>query len=369
MAEIIPYKIATRTWAHNTMGSAAKLSYSTGNDCLIVSDINQDSSTYLITPSSTTNGAIPSSYLSNSNKCIKQSELDDKYDKHYVNVDAKIAYNSNAALVAGKYNLIIRVYYKNIDISSSGATYPIHVGILKNIDVTVTIRCFNKIAIDPIAETTASCSLIANINSINEIGVTCLDIKNAPVVIGDPATGLISNELFVAKYLSDMYNYYNGGTSTYTYDIISQITPEYGAEYGSICQPQKYIPLPTNVITTSSTSYITANVKYECTSNSMASLVPGVEIIWGYKIIVSNISPSTTTTPESSITVTVDKGIITRNNSWNNISKTLTITGTVKYTPTTEAEFHPYVYFNYKKNGYTPLSRTFVVNMTQSVLG
>lgn len=369
MATITPYKIATRTWAHNTMGSAAKFSYSTGNDCLIASDINQDSSSFIITPSSNTNGAIPSSSLPDNTKCIKQSDLDNMYSKSYVNVDAKITYNKNALLFDGKYNLSIRVYYKNFITSNNITTYPVSTGILKNLDIDVIINCYNKNGdIEPVAKTTTGCSLLANAFSTKEIGMVCLSINNAPTLISDTITGLIDNEVFAAHYLEDMYNYYNGGTSTYRYDIISSISPEYGVEYSTVFQPQKYVPMATNVVTTTSTSVITASIQYDCTSNSNATLVPGVSTTWGYRIIVSNITPTTSTTPASSISVTVDKGTITRNNSWNSTTKTLTITGSVTYTSTSELELVPIVKISYKKSGYTPLSAQFVVNLTQSVV-
>lgn len=366
MAEITPYKIATRTWAHNTMGSAAKFSYSTGDDCLTISDINQDTSLRsIITPSSTTSGAIPSSYLSNSNKCIKQSDLDDMYEKHYVNVDAKLTCSN--ALTISKYNLTIRAHYKNTTVSL-GAAYPTTTGILKGITVDIVISCYNKLTNSLVAETRTGGDLSPNHTNINEIGMTCLNINNGAPLFGDTITGVIDNDAFADNYLKDMYNYYDGGTSTYAYDITSSITPEYGVEYNSIYQPQKYILLPPNVITTTSTSSITAKLDYDCTSNSAASLVPGVSITWGYKITLSNISPTTSTTPASSITLKVDKGTIIRNNSWNSTSRTLTITGSVTYTPTTEFEMVPCVSFIYKKNGYTPLSAVFPVNLKQATV-
>ena len=366
MAYITPYKIATRTWAHDTMGSAAKFSYSTGNDCLTISDINQDTSARsIITPSSTTSGAIPSSYLSNSNKCIKQSDLDDMYENHYVNIDAKLTYNN--ALTISKYNLTIRVYYKNTTVSL-GSAFPTTTGILKNINVDIVISCYDKLESRLVAETITGCSLSPNHTNINEIGMNCLNINNGVPLIGGTITGSIDNDVFAANYLNDMYNYYNGGTSTYTYDITSSITPEYGVEYNSIYQAQKYILLPPNVITTTSTSSITADLNYGCTSNSEASLVPGVSVTWGYKIILSNISPTTSTTPASSITLKVDKGTIIRNNSWNSTSNTLTITGSVTYTPTSELETVPFVSFIYRKNGYTPLSAVFPVNLKNEIV-
>jgi hypothetical protein len=244
-----------------------------------------------------------------------------------------------------------------------------HTGILKNLDINVIIRCYNKNGdIEPVAETTTGCSLLAQSNVTDEIGMKCLDINNRPTLTTDIITGLIDDDVFAAHYLEDMYNYYNGGLSTYNYDIISSISPEYGVNYGTTFKPQKYVPLPTNVVTTTSTNVITANINYSCTSNSGAQLVPGVSTTWGYKIILSNITPTTSTTPASSITVTVDKGTISRSNSWNSTTKTLTITGSVTYTPTSSTELFPIVNFRYTKAGYTPLNKQFIVNLSQSIV-
>jgi hypothetical protein len=366
MATITPYKIATRTWAHNTMGSAAKLSYSTGNDCLIVSDINQDSSAYIITPSSTSNGAVPSSSLSDSSKCIKQSDLDDMYKKHYVNIDAKIICNTATNLVFGKYNLKINVFYENVAYNTS-YNYPKKTGILKDIEVSIVIKCLIKGKPTERATTTTGCVLLANPLSTGVIGMECLDIKNQATQVGSSSTGTLDNNAFMGHYLEDMYKYYNGGTSTYDYSIEANITPEYGVQYSSIFGPQKYVPLPVSVVTSTSSNMLSANVSYLCTSNNTNNTIPNVTNTWSYKIVVSNIVPAVSSTPASSITVTTDKGTISRSNSWDGTNKKLTITGTVTYTPSHDKDY-PNVTFIYARSGYVSIKRIYPVNTVASGL-
>ena len=363
MATITPYKIATRTWANNTMGSAAKFSYSTGNDCLIVSDINQDSSAYLVTPSSTVNGAIPSSYLSNSTKCIKQSDLDEYYKEKYVSVDTTIKYKSNLAAF-NAYHIKISCNYCNALENNSYPNYPMRTGILKDLTTNVSIVCSNKLNNRIIASTDCSCVLTAAPNNNStKIEAICLDASNGASIVGNP-TGAISNAHFLGYYLKDMYKYYNNGDSSYAYNITASITPEYGVMYNSPFEPQKYIPTINNVVTSTSDTNLSASITYNCTSGPDI-VRPNALNTWAYTMTVSNITPTVTSSIASYTTLSVDKGDITVNKSWNSSTKTLTITGTVTYTPgAEELRIVPIIDFSYKRTGYTTLNRKIPVNVT-----
>lgn len=362
MATITPYKIATRTWSNSTMGSAAKLSYSTGNDCLIVSDINQDSSTNLITPSSTTNGAIPSSYLSNSNKCITQQELDNKYDKIGIFANVDIFYDTAVTSVFNKYTMTISTYYNNPGLQAT-KRYPTRTGVVKDLNITVTISVYEGSKITPIATTSCGYALLNNFSYEGTIGANIITVKNGVQNMNGNYKGTISINDFAAAYLKDMYNYYNGSTSTYSYNVIVKVSPEYGAIYSSFFQPQKYVPEPVAITTSSISNKLLANVVYTCTSNAETMPVVGSQITWGYKIVVSDISPTTTISPASSITLTTSAGTITRSNSWNSTNKVLTITGTVKHTPTSLSDLYPTITFTYNRSGYAKLVKYFSVNV------
>lgn len=364
MATITPYKIATRTWANSTMGTAAKLSYSTGNDCLIVSDINQDSSTYLITPSSTTNGAIPSSFLANSTKCITQQQLDNKYEKIGIFTNVEIFYDSTVTTVFNNYTMTISAYYNNPGLQVS-KTYPTSIGVLKDLDITVNISCLDKLILTPIATTSCGYALLNNFSYEGTISANIISVKNGvKSVIGD-YTGIITIDDFADAYLEDMYNYYNGGASTYRYEVIVEVSPEYGALYSSIYAPQKYVVEPVAITTRETSNILYATVAYTCTSNAETIPVVGSQITWGYKIVVTNISPTTTTSPASSITLTTSAGTITRSNSWDSTNKTLTITGTVTHTPTasTLTDLYPTITFTYNRSGYAKLVKYYSVNV------
>ena len=367
MATITPYKIATRTWANNTMGSAAKFSYSTGNDCLIVSDINQDSSAYLVTPSSNVNGAIPSSYLSNSTKCIKQSDLDEYYKKKYVNVDTTIKYKSNLAAFNAYHIKISCNYCNDMESNSSNPSYPMRTGILKDLTNNVTITCINKLNNRTIAYTDCSCVLTALPNvTLTKIEAICIDASNGSSLVNNPSTGAISNAHFLGYYLKDMYKYYNNGDSSYAYNITASITPEYGVMYNSPFEPQKYIPTINNVVTSTSDNDLSASISYNCTSEPNI-VRPNALNTWAYTMTVSNITPTVTSSIASYTTLSVDKGDITVNKSWNSSTKTLTITGTVTYTPgAEELSIVPIIDFSYKRTGYTTLNRKIPVNLTQA---
>lgn len=365
MGTINSNKIATRTWSNSTMGSAAKLSYSSGNDCLTYSDINQDSSAYIIAPVSSANGALPSSYLSNSVKCLKQSDLDRYYNNKYLFVDTIIKYNT-AATTSTAYQIEIKCNYGNSLYTNNNTSYPINTGILEDLTANVTINCHNKNPIGGMgslrASTDCSCLLTAQPNNTEEkIEGICLSKNNGLVSNLNPSTGTLTNTVFLSYYLEDMYNYCNGEDSSYVYKLVTNITPEYGISYNSPLEAQKYVPIINDVVTTTTSNNISARIVYNCVSGPDFMTLNALNT-WQYTITISSITPTVTSSPASSIDITVDKGSITRSNSWNSTTKTLTISGKVTYTPTTETSL-PIVKFTYIKSNYTTLIRNFLVNV------
>jgi hypothetical protein len=258
--------------------------------------------------------------------------------------------------------MTISAYYNNPGLQGS-KKYPTSTGVVKDLDIKVTINVYEGIKITPIATTSCGYVLLEKFVYEGTIEANIITVKNGVKNINGDYTGTLDINDFAAAYLKDMYDYYNSGTSTYRYGVVVEVTPEYGALYGSIYQPQRYVPEPVAITTTTSSSKLDATVKYICTSNADTFPVVGSQITWGYKIEVSNITPTTTTSPASSITLTTSAGTITRSNSWNSTNKVLTITGTVKHTPTSLSDLYPTITFNYTKNGYATLIKYFAVNV------
>ena len=163
-----------------------------------------------------------------------------------------------------------------------------------------------------------------------------------------------------------MYKYYGGANSSYAYELIANITPEYGVIYNSPYEAQKYVPILNDVVTSVSINEISAKIEYNCVSGPN-SVILNTDNVWRYTITVSDINPTVTSSPAADIDITVDKGTISRSNSWNSTTKTLTITGNVIFSSTVETNL-PIVKFTYTKTNYVTLTKNFNVNMRNAVV-
>ena len=359
MATISSYKIATRKWSSDTMGSG-KLSFGISSECIIPSDLNQTSSTNYVNPSSNTNGAAPITIIPNSSKCVTQKYLDNLYAVKDINV------NSNIHLQSGtlqRYSIKIDGFYDNV-------SAPANVTSFSNIytDLTITIRFeYFKTTLDtsPTDYATTTCAVPCNSLTIGKIKFDILSASKGPVADYE-SQGNISYSLFLNRHLTNMYKYYSGTSTSYKYNIVVSVTPEYRLTVNSPFTPHKHCVYSTVTTSTATTpppeNSVTATCACSFTDVSTAS-----EFSYSFTMTVANIDPVGITNTSNWFNNSNVLNIYS-NNSTITISRktytssTLTVKGTVvkDKNPEPIESIPPSIIVEIKYPSYKTFTQTFV---------
>lgn len=408
MAEITPYKIATRLWSAETMGessgtTARSLVSTVGlNANEIYKGINPsvlnhsaaDKPNYIV-PNSRNDGAVPDSFMPNGDKCVTQAYLDSLYTPKYLNFTTNIQHNTNSPngsyLVSEMraYQITVDVEYENISYgsSNSGIIKPISSNIYTALSVEIRFEYYRQLSYT--SEPVCYCIKNFTIPVDKTIGVIKSNLFTSyngisPIIPGDSTivnpTGEVNEQTFMYYHLKSMFDYFtdkynytsnNGGF----YSIKIKVSPEYAFIPNTLYEPQHYIA--ENIITVSTwvanggsdynDNKLMCYPNYNMTSGpSHYVLTPGITYTWNFEIVVNSFVPSITTTPENYITLSNYKGAesmeINASYYWNSTKKELTIIGSVVAVPSTTNP--PSIKFEYKKTGYQSYVTTFPVNMT-----
>lgn len=391
MAKITPYKIATRAWSLENIGESSgstgrslvktsSLNTNDLNDCISLNDLNQNTSTNYIIPASKSDGAVPNSVIADGNKCVTQTYVDSLYANKIININTNIHYktSSGGTLVAMPYSITITAEYNNIVLGDLTNRF-------NNIytDLLITVKFSYDKPADGISPTiknynyaSATYTLPANPNHNGTLTFDLLSASGSSGLnSGTTTQGELSVTDFLNRHLSGMYRQYaNGEIGNYSINVY--LTPEYNFLPNLPYTPHKHIcyhNITTTASESSSMTQLTCDCLYNCTSNPVSvhiPLIPGQTYTWGFKITMSNFSPTQTSSPANDVALSNGGGTNDMNidvsKSWNSSSKTLTITGTATCVPTTIDV--PSIKVTYSKTGdYIPFVESFKLDWETDV--
>lgn len=325
-------KIATRKWCKENFGEASLVYYgntSTLNECVHSSDLNQ-SSANIVKPTSDTNGAIPSSYLSNNNKCITETAMYDFYQHLQINTTCYII-KTNKTSTLSSYQLKCIATYNNYKTTASA--YPAYGGLATNLTIIFGIDQFEKLSIRTRASTSITSTISKPINTSSNFIDSTIFTSASYSAATSGKTGILNYTDFLNAYIIDMYKYFNGESSNYSYAITCSLSPVAYISANTVLKPTYHI-VENNVIATLATlTRATANISYTCTSKTSNR--------WNFTITITNKSNGTA---QNLVLLSTDKGTI--GTSSNTGTTTQTITGYVSYTPSDSSDV-PYVTVTY----------------------
>ena len=360
-------KIATRQWCKDTFGNGSVVytgNTSTLPECIHAADVNQ-SNTKIVLPSNDNNGAIPSSYLPDSDKCLTQDVVSKLYQHITINPTFYITKSATGSTLTSYKATLNITYYNKVKAS---AVYPGLYGITSNNMPTVTVDISrydkNIILTTPLASTTLSGITLPLATQLTSSSFVDGDVfANSYNTLVTTPTGSIDYTAFFQSYIADMYKYFNGETSDAKYVITASIMPSAYIRTSSIFAPIYYdlsdVSVIANTSSSSSTNNAKANITYNCTSETIENSYT----VYAFTITVSNKNAGTSS---NLVTVSSDKGSLSI--SSNTGTTTQTILGTVRYAKTSSSDVPPFVTIKYAPSGYTPYYSKFPAN-TQGGLG
>lgn len=255
---------------------------------------------------------------------------------------------TNTSSTISSYQLQCIATYNNYKTTSS--TYPAYGGLTTNLTVTFKIEQFANTLI-PRTSTSITSTISKPVNtSSNFINSTLFTSTSYSTVISGQ-TGAISYTNFLNAYIADMYNYFNGGASNYSYAITCSLSPVAYIPANTVFKPTYHI-VENNVIATLSTlTRATANITYTRTSKTSNR--------WNFTITITDKSNGTA---QNLVSLSTNKGTIGILS--NTGTTTQTITGYVSYTPSDLSDI-PYITVTYNPGStYISYKCTFNADLT-----